>query len=80
MGLFKGMKDMKDMAAAAPGLIESAQKMAEQAQAQAAASAAAMQQSGGQGYVDAANVAAHGEPSTEALREGDRCHSLACLL
>lgn len=63
MGLFKGMKDMKEMAAAAPGLIESAQKAAEQAQA----NAAAMQQAGGQGYVDAVNVAAHGEPTAEAL-------------
>lgn len=61
MGLFKNMKDMKDMVQAAPGLIESAEKL--QAQAQAAAG----QQAGGQDYVTAANVAAHGEPSAEAL-------------
>lgn len=32
MGLFKGMKDMKDAVAAAPGLIDQAQKMAADAQ------------------------------------------------
>lgn len=63
MGLFKSMKDMKDMVSAAPGLIESAEKLQAQAQAQQAAA----QQAGGQGYVDAVNVAAHGEPTAEAL-------------
>ncbi len=32
MGLFKGMKDMKDMVAAAPGMVDSAQQMAANAQ------------------------------------------------
>lgn len=63
MGLFKSLKDMKDMAAAAPGLVESATQLGAQAQAQAAA----MQQLGGQGYVDSVNAATYGEPSTEAL-------------
>jgi hypothetical protein len=63
VGLFKSMKDMKDMVQAAPGLMESAEKLQAQAQAQQAAA----QQLGGQGYVDAVNVAAHGEPSAEAL-------------
>lgn len=53
MGLFKNLKDMKAMAAAAPGLIESAQQLGAQAQAQ--------------GHVDAANLAAYGEPAAEAL-------------
>jgi hypothetical protein len=63
MGLFKSMKDMKDMVAAAPGLVESAQKLRAQGEAQAAA----MQQLGAQGYVDGINAATHGEPSAEAL-------------
>lgn len=33
MGLFKGMKDMKDMVAAAPGMVEQSQQMAANAQA-----------------------------------------------
>jgi len=57
MGLFKNLKDMKAMAAAAPGLIESAQQLGAQAQTQAQA----------QGHVDAANLAAYGEPAAEAL-------------
>lgn len=36
MGLFKGLKDMKDMAAAAPGMIEQASALQEQAQIQQA--------------------------------------------
>ena len=63
MGLFKSLKDMKDMAAAAPGLVESATQLGAQAQAQAAA----MQQAGGQGHVDSINTATYGEPTAEAL-------------
>ena len=37
MDIFKGLSDMKDMVAAAPGLIESANEMAASAQANAAA-------------------------------------------
>lgn len=49
MGLFKGMKDMKQMVAAAPGMVEQAQMLGAQAQQQAiaqqqAAMAAAQQQ------------------------------------
>jgi hypothetical protein len=40
MGILKGMKDMKDMVSAAPGLIESANQMGEMARAQAAANQA----------------------------------------
>jgi hypothetical protein len=63
MGLFKSIKDMKDMTAAAPGLVESATRLGAQAQAQAAA----MQQLGAQGYVDGVNAASYGEPTPEAL-------------
>jgi hypothetical protein len=41
MGLFKQMKDMKETVAAAPGMIEEAQKMAANAQAMAAQQQAA---------------------------------------
>ena len=45
MGLFKQMKDMKDMVAAAPGLIDQSQQLAANAQQmQAAQQAAAYQQ------------------------------------
>jgi len=43
MGIFKQMKDMKDMVSAAPGLIEQAQQMGAQAQQMAAAQQAAAQ-------------------------------------
>ncbi len=51
MGLFKQLKDAKDMVNAAPGMVAQAQQMAAQAQQMAAAQQAAMQakmaQSGG---------------------------------
>jgi len=43
VGIFKQMKDMKDMVTAAPGLIEQAQQMGAQAQQMAAAQQAAAQ-------------------------------------
>jgi phage-related minor tail protein len=43
VGIFKQMKDMKDMVSAAPGLIEQAQQMGAQAQQMAAAQQAAAQ-------------------------------------
>jgi len=52
MGLFKGMKDMKDLVAAAPGLIDQSQEMAANAQVMQqqmmAQQQAAMQQAMGQ--------------------------------
>ena len=42
MGLFKGMKDMKDMVAAAPDMIDQAQQMQAQAAQMQAANAGAM--------------------------------------
>lgn len=44
MGLFKQMKDMKDMVNAAPGMIEHAQTLSAQAQEMGAAQQAAAQQ------------------------------------
>ena len=43
MGMFKRMKDMKDMVEAAPGLMQQAQQLGAQAQEMAAAQQAAMQ-------------------------------------
>ncbi len=43
MGLFKGMKDMKDMVAAAPGMVESAQQMGANAQVMQQQQAVALQ-------------------------------------
>jgi hypothetical protein len=43
VGLFKQMKDMKDMVNAAPGMVAQAQQMGAQAQQMAAAQQAAMQ-------------------------------------
>src|ERR1700722_13631928 len=43
MGIFKQMKDMKDMVNAAPGLVQQAQQMGAQAQQMAAAQQAAAQ-------------------------------------
>ena len=48
MGIFKQMKDMKDMVNAAPGLVEQAQQMGAQAQQMAAAQRAAAQAQMGQ--------------------------------
>jgi hypothetical protein len=52
LGIFKQMKDMKDMVNAAPGLVEQARQMSSQAQqmaeAQRAAAQAQMAQHGGQ--------------------------------
>jgi phage-related minor tail protein len=62
MGIFKQMKDMKDMVNAAPGLVEQAQQMGAQAQqmaaAQQAATQARMAQFGG------AQPGAFGQPGT----------------
>ena len=64
MNLFKAMTDMKDMVAAAPGLIESAQ----QYQANVSTQAAGYPNAGfGQGYVNSVNQQEHGEPSAAAL-------------
>jgi hypothetical protein len=61
MGIFKQMKDMKDMVNAAPGLVEQARQMGTQAQqmaeAQRAAAQAAMGQHGG------AQPGAFGQPA-----------------
>ena len=43
MGIFKQIKDMKEMVAEAPGMVEQAQKMAQQAQQMQAAQMAAAQ-------------------------------------
>ena len=76
MGLFKQIKDMKDMVESAPGLIESSNEMAANAQAQAAAyqAQAAQFQAGGypgampgQAYVNNLGTQMHGEPTAEAL-------------
>jgi hypothetical protein len=48
MGIFKQMKDMRDMVNAAPGLVEQAQQMGAQAQQMAAAQQAAAQAQMGQ--------------------------------
>ena len=48
MGIFKQLKDMKDMVNAAPGLVEQAQQMGAQAQQMAAAQQAAAQARMGQ--------------------------------
>jgi len=61
MGLFKGIKDMKDMVEGAPALIESAQQLGANAQAQAQA-AQQMQAAGAQAYLNAANSANAGQP------------------
>ncbi|PFG16088.1 hypothetical protein ATK74_0618 [Propionicimonas paludicola] len=63
MGLLKNLKDMKDMVAAAPGMIETANALGAQAQAQAAAAT----QAGGQAQVNALNTASYGQPSAAAL-------------
>lgn len=55
MGLFKQMKDMKETVAAAPGMVEEAQKMAANAQVMAA-----QQQAAAVAYQAQANAAAMG--------------------
>ena len=68
MGLFKDFKDMKDMVSAAPGMIDSAQELSANAQAQAAASQAQFgAPGGGQAYVNNLNAGINGEPSAAAL-------------
>jgi hypothetical protein len=69
MGLFKDFKDMKDMVSAAPGMIDSAQELAANAQAQAAASQAQFGPGGmgGQAYVNNLNAGINGEPTAAAL-------------
>ncbi|HEY2644007.1 MAG TPA: hypothetical protein VGI56_09680 [Galbitalea sp.] len=66
MGILKGFKDMKDMVEAAPGMMESANQLAANAQAQAAA-AQQMQMGGGQAYVNNLNAGIYGEPSAAQL-------------
>jgi hypothetical protein len=69
MGLFKEFKDMKDMVSAAPGMMESAQQLSANAQAQAAATQAQFGAGGlgAQAYVNNLNAGINGEPSAEAL-------------
>ena len=55
MGFFKQIKDLKETVAAAPGMIEEAQKMQANAQAMAA-----QQQAAAAGYMAQANAAAMG--------------------
>jgi len=70
MGLFKDFKDMKDMVSAAPGMIDSANELAANAQAQAAAQQAQFGAGGmgGQAYVNNLNAGINGEPSADALK------------
>lgn len=68
MGLFKDFKDMKDMVEAAPGMIDSAQQLQANAQAQAAAYQAQAGQMPGQAYVNNLNAGINGEPSADALK------------
>lgn len=68
MGLFKDFKDMKDMVSAAPGMIDSAQQLSANAQAQAAASQAQFGAPGGaQAYVNNLNAGINGEPDPKQL-------------
>ena len=74
MNLFKAVTDMKDMVAAAPGLIDSANQLAANQQtlmANSGATGAAMAGqpafAGGQNYVNAVNQQSFGEPSAAAL-------------
>jgi hypothetical protein len=67
VGLFKQMKDMKDLVNAAPGMVEQAQRMGAQAQEMAAAQRAAMQaqtaQAAQAGGAAAGGAAAGAEPA-----------------
>jgi hypothetical protein len=68
MGLLKGFKDMKDMVEAAPGMIQSANELGANAQAQAAAAQQMQaQMGGGQAYVNNLNAGIYGEPSAAQL-------------
>src|ERR1700710_430755 len=73
MGLFKDFKDMKDMVQAAPGMIDSAQQLQVNAQAQATAAQAQFGAGGmgGQAYVNNLNAGINGEPSADALKPID---------
>jgi hypothetical protein len=64
VGIFKQLRDAKDMVNAAPGMVAQAQQMAAQAQQMAAAQQAAMQAQAGVGAapVDAAPVGPDFEP------------------
>ena len=66
MGIFKQLRDAKDMVNAAPGMVAQAQQMAAQAQQMAAAQQAAMQaqmaQAGGAAPAGAAPVGPDFEP------------------
>ena len=62
MGLFKSLKDMKTMVEAAPGLIDSAQQLQQNAAAHQLDTPA-----GAQRYVNSVNAAQFGEPSSDAL-------------
>jgi hypothetical protein len=57
MGMFKQLKDMKDMVAAAPGMVQQAQELGAQAQQMAAA-----QQAAAMAQVQAAQAAAGAVP------------------
>jgi hypothetical protein len=61
MGMFKRMKDMRDMAEAAPGMVQQAQQLSAQAQQMAAAQQAAMTAQAG-GYSGAAPAGPDFEP------------------
>jgi hypothetical protein len=61
MGIFKQIKDMKDMVNAAPGLVEQAQQMGAQAQQMAAAQQAAAQ--GRMAQFGGAQPGAFGQPT-----------------
>ena len=62
MGIFKQIKDMKDMVNAAPGMVEQAQQMGAQAQQMAAAQRAAAQaQMGQMGQFGAAAAGGFGQ-------------------
>jgi hypothetical protein len=64
MNLLKAMGDMRDMVAAAPGLIESANQMQANAQAQGliAQQGGYAQPAGGQAFVNQVNADTFGEP------------------
>ena len=67
MGLLRGMKDLKDMRDAAPGMIAGAQQMAAQAQEMAAAQQAAAQQQMQQFAAQQQAVAEAGGPDYEPI-------------
>jgi len=67
MGLLRGMKDMKEMTKAAPGMIAGAQQMAAQAQEMAAAQQAAAQAQMQQFAAQQQAVAEAGGPDYESI-------------